>query len=388
MPSRLALALLLATLSAPAPAQQYSLSTPIPLSGAGAWDYLTADSAARRLYVSHTSDVNVLDLDTLKPIATLSGFGYIHDILIATPTLGFLSDGVANQLVVFNPTTLKILQKIPTPADPNSLAYDPLTRRLFIGSRPTRSLIVLNVATLKIEATLPLDGQPRFSAADGHGTIFVAIDDRSEILRIDARTLKITDTWPTAPCRSPSSLVYSPSTLRLFTPCGNRIMAVLDPDSGKSSPPPPSAPAPTRPHTTTPAISSSPPTTTAPSPSSPPAMATSMKPSNPSPPNPVPAPWPSTPAPTPSSSPAPSSALPPPPPPTTPNPPAIPPPSPAPSTSSSSSPPSSATPPPPSPAPPPSNHLHAVILSAAKDPCSCPSCPHNPVIPLQNCHPI
>jgi hypothetical protein len=236
MPSRLALSLLLTILlthATPTRAQQYTLAPSIPLAGSGAWDYLTADSAARRLYVSHTSDVNVLDLDTLKPVGALSGFGYIHDILIATPTLGFLSDGVANQLVVFNPTTLKILQKIPTPADPNSLAYDPLTRRLFIGSRPTRSLIVFNVDTFKIEATLPLDGQPRFSAADGHGLIFLAIDDRSEILRIDARTLKITDTWPTAPCRSPSSLVYSPSTLRLFTPCGNRLLAVLDALSGK-----------------------------------------------------------------------------------------------------------------------------------------------------------
>jgi hypothetical protein len=238
MPSRLALALLLAAiLTTPAApklhAQQYALAPPIPLSGAGAWDYLTADSAARRLYVSHTSDVNVLDLDTLKPIATLSGFGYIHDILIATPTLGFLSDGVAAQLVVFNPTTLKILQKIPTAADPNSLAYDPLTQRLFIGSRPTRSLIVLNTATLKIEATLPLDGQPRFSASDGHGLIFLAIDDRSEVLRIDARTLQIAATWPTAPCRSPASLVYSAAAHRLFIPCSNRLMAVLDPDSGK-----------------------------------------------------------------------------------------------------------------------------------------------------------
>jgi len=230
MSSRLPLALLLA-LSLPARAQQYSLAPPIPLGGSGAWDYLTADSAARRVYVSHSSDVNVIDLDTLKPVATLSGFGYIHDILIATPTLGFLSDGVRNQLVVFNPRTLQVLQKIPTAADPDSLAFDSLTQRLFIGSRPTRSLIVLNTSTLKIEATLPLDGQPRFSVPDGHGLIFLAIDDRSEILRIDARTLQIAATWPTAPCRSPTSLAFSAA--RLFISCSNRIMAVLDAASGK-----------------------------------------------------------------------------------------------------------------------------------------------------------
>jgi DNA-binding beta-propeller fold protein YncE len=226
--------LLLLSLAAPTFAQQYAVSGSIPLGGSGAWDYLKADSAARRLYVSHSGDVNVIDLDTQKPVGKLSGFGFIHGILIVPgKDLGFLSDGQKNEVVSFNPRTLQVLNRIKTDANPNSLAYDPGTGRLFVGHKPTQSMTVISVATGKIEGSIPVGGLPEFPIADGLGSIFLNIDDKSEIVRIDAASLKVVAHWPLAPCVSPSGLAYSPASHRLFAACDNKMMAVVDSNTGK-----------------------------------------------------------------------------------------------------------------------------------------------------------
>jgi hypothetical protein len=225
---------LLAALScAPLFAQQYAVSGTIALSGSGAWDYLAADSDGRRLYVSHTGEVNVVDLDSGKPVGTISGFGYVHGILVVRPTLGFISDGLKNEVAVFDPKTLRIKQKIAIEAEANSLAYDAETERLFVGERPLKSLAVLSAATMKVEGSIALDGTPRYQAADGKGSIYVILDDRSEMLRIDAKTMQVENRWPMAPCRGPVGLAYAAAMRRLFAPCGNRMMAVVDADSGK-----------------------------------------------------------------------------------------------------------------------------------------------------------
>jgi hypothetical protein len=219
--------------STPTFAQNYAISTTVPLAGTGAWDYLLADTAARRLYVSHSGDVNVLDLDTQKVVGKLTGFGFIHGILIVNPTLGFLSDGQKNEVVVFNPKTLEIKQKIADVANPNSLAYDAETQRLFIGHKPSKSMSVLDVPTLKIVGSVALNSLPEFPVADGHGTIYLNIDDKSEIAVIDAKTMQIKAHWPLAPCESPSGLAYSAASHRLFAACDNKIMAVVDSTTGK-----------------------------------------------------------------------------------------------------------------------------------------------------------
>jgi DNA-binding beta-propeller fold protein YncE len=217
----------------PAFAQQYAVSGTIALGGSGAWDYLAADSEGRRLYVSHTGDVNVVDLDSGKPVGTMSGFGYVHGIVVVRPTLGFISDGLKDEVAVFDPKTLKIRQKIATESEPNSLAYDAGSERLFVGERPAKSLAVISAATMKVEGSIPLDGTPRYQAADGKGSIYVVLDDRNELVRVDAKTMQVVSAWPMAPCRGPVGLAYSAATRRLFAPCGNRMMAVVDADSGK-----------------------------------------------------------------------------------------------------------------------------------------------------------
>ena len=214
-------------------AQHYALGTSIPLGGTGAWDYLRADAAARRLYVSHSGEVIVLDLDTRKTVGQMSGFGFIHGIVIV-PSLntGFLSDGQKNEVVAFDPKTLRIKGRIKTVANPNSMAYDPATGRLFVGHKPSKSTTVINAVTGAIEGRIELGGIPEFPVADGSSHLYVNLEDRNEIVRVDTKTLKITAHYPLAPCQAPSGLAFDPGKRRLFAACDNKLMAVVNADTG------------------------------------------------------------------------------------------------------------------------------------------------------------
>lgn len=215
-------------------AQNYKLSSPIPLGGNGAWDYLLADTEARRLYISHSGEVAVLDLDTRQRVGTLNGFGFIHGIVIIDhSTLGFLSDGQKNEIVTFDPKTLTITNRIKTIANPNSMVFDPTTGRLFVGHKPSKSMTVIDAKTGVIVGSIPVGGVPEFPATDGAGNVYVNIDDKSEIVQIDATTMKIKAHWPLSPCESPSGLAIDTKAHRLFTACDNKLMAVVNAETGK-----------------------------------------------------------------------------------------------------------------------------------------------------------
>lgn len=215
-------------------AQTYSVTQTIPLGGNGAWDYLRADALSRRLYVSHSGEVVVLDLDTRQIVGRMIGFGFIHGIVILNDLKkGFISDGQKNEVIVFDPATLAVKSRIATAANPNSMVYEPSTGRLFVGHKPSKSMTVIDVASEKIQGHIALGGIPEFPATDGHGNIYVNIDDTSEILHIDARALTVKDRWPVAPCKSPSGLAMDVSGQRLFVACDNKFMAIVDANTGK-----------------------------------------------------------------------------------------------------------------------------------------------------------
>ncbi len=213
--------------------QGYRLEQPIQLGGSGAWDYLKADSAERRLYVSHSGEVIVLNLDTHAQIGVLTDFGFIHGIVIVNSlNTGFLSDGQKNEVVTFDPGTLQIKGRIKTAANPNSMAYDAGTRRLFVGHKPSKSTTVINAATGAVESRIELGGIPEFPVADGKGNLYVNIEDRNEIVRVDTKTLKVIAHYPLAPCEAPSGLAFDAVKRRLFAACDNRLMAVVNADTG------------------------------------------------------------------------------------------------------------------------------------------------------------
>jgi hypothetical protein len=221
-------------LAASAFAQSYKLTQPIPLGGDGAWDYLKADVEARRLYVSHSGEVVVLDLDSRKRLGTLSGFGFIHGILVVEKlNTGFLTDGHKNEVVTFDPKTLTITGRLKTAANPNSMVYDETTGRIFVGHKPSKSMTVIDTATVKIVGNIQLGGIPEFPVSDGAGNIYINIDDTSEIVQVDSATLKVKAHWPLTPCKSPSGLAIDTKAHRLFAACDNKLLAVVNADTGR-----------------------------------------------------------------------------------------------------------------------------------------------------------
>ncbi len=217
-----------------ASAQEYRITRTIPLGGNGAWDYLKADAESRRLYVSHSGEVVVLDLDTQQEVGKLTGFGFIHAIVIVKELqTGFLSDGQKNEVISFDPATLKIKKRIKTLANPNSMAYDHTSGRLFVGHKPSKSMTVIQASSGRIEKVIPLGGVPEFPVSDEGGNIYVNIDDTSEIVHIEAKSMTMKARWPLKPCKSPSGLALDRQKNRLFAACDNRLMAVVDASTGK-----------------------------------------------------------------------------------------------------------------------------------------------------------
>jgi DNA-binding beta-propeller fold protein YncE len=215
-------------------AQSYHVTGSIPLGGRGAWDYLSADVQARRLYVSHGNEVYVIDLDSRRVVGKMSGFGFVHGIVVVDDLKkGFISDGDKNEIAIFDPTTLRIEDKVKTLPDPNSMVYDRASGRLFAGHKSSHAMTAIQARTDHIEGIVQLGAEPEFPVSDGTGNIYVNTEDTSEILKIDAKTLEVRAHWPIAPCKSPSGLAFDIQKRELFSTCDNNLMAIVDADSGK-----------------------------------------------------------------------------------------------------------------------------------------------------------
>ena len=212
----------------------YKIAGSIALGGSGGWDYLSADSANRRLYVSHGGQVEVVDLDSQKPIGKISGMMGVHGIAVANDLgSGFISDGRANEVVEFTLASLEVKKKIKAGTNPDGIVYDGVSKRVFAFNGRSHDATVIDAADGTVAGTVKLDGKPEFPVSDGAGSIFVNIEDKSELVKINSRTLAVEATWPLAPCESPSGLAIDPANRRLFSVCDNQRMAITDADSGK-----------------------------------------------------------------------------------------------------------------------------------------------------------
>jgi DNA-binding beta-propeller fold protein YncE len=232
--SRSAICLFLVGLSTALSAQSYKVNGRIPFPGENGWDYLFADSVNRRLYVSHGNQVEVVDLDSHKPIATITGMNRIHGIAAAEDlNRGFISDGGDNVVVVFDLKSQGVLQRVKVGTNPDGIVYDIPSKRVFAFNGRSRDVTAIDGATAKVAGTIDLGGKPEFPVSDGKGKIYVNIEDRSEIVQLNSSTLRVEKRWALAPCEEPSGLAMDGSTRRLFSVCSNQEMAVVDADSGK-----------------------------------------------------------------------------------------------------------------------------------------------------------
>jgi YVTN family beta-propeller protein len=242
-----ALALILATLvassttksatrgaSAIASPSGYHLLKKIPLGGEGGWDYLAFDSPTRRLFISRGTKVVALNVDTGTVAGEIANTDGVHGIAFA-PELdrGFTSNGRAGTVTIFDLQSLQVIGSAKTGMNPDAIVYDPASKRVFTMNGHSNDSTAIDAATGNVLATIPVMGRPEFAVADGAGHVYVNIEDKSEELRIDTHTLKVTAQWPLAPCEEPSGLAMDIAHRRLFAGCHNQMMAVVDADSGK-----------------------------------------------------------------------------------------------------------------------------------------------------------
>ena len=212
----------------------YHVIKKIPGADDAGWDYLIVDDAARKLYVSHSTHVDVYDIDAGAAAGKIDNTEGVHGIALATDIgRGFISDGRANQVTMFDLKTLKTLGEIPTAKGPDAIIYDPASKRVFAMNGGGNSSTAIDAATGKVEGTIDLGAGPEFAAADGKGNVYVNIEDKSTALKIDSKKLAVTATWPLAPCEQPSAMSMDRKNRRLFIGCRNSTAVVVDADSGK-----------------------------------------------------------------------------------------------------------------------------------------------------------
>lgn len=214
---------------------KYSITSRIHLDGEGGWDYLAVDESASMLYVSHGSQVNVMDLTSNKPAGIIPDTKGVHGIAVAADLgKGFISCGRDSSVIVFNLKTLEVTGKVKvTGSNPDAILYDPFSKKVFVYNGRTANATVIDAKTDKVLATIPLAGKPEFSVTDKKGKVFVNIEDKSLICQIDPIAMKVVQTWPIAPGEEPSGLAFDVENHRLFSVCGNKLMMVVDSDNGK-----------------------------------------------------------------------------------------------------------------------------------------------------------
>ena len=217
-------------------AQTYVLDKKIPLTGDGGYDYVSIDKVNHRLYASHGTSVNVVDLETEKQVGIIEGMKGTHGIAIVNKwNRGFISDGRADAVVAFDLKTLKIIATIPVDAKgPDAIIYDPYSDRVFSFNGESNNSSVVNPETLKQVGTVALGGGPEFAVADGKGKIYNNLEDKNSLNVIDSKTLKVIKNYSLAPCGGPTGIALDEKNQRAFSVCReNKGMSVVDINSGK-----------------------------------------------------------------------------------------------------------------------------------------------------------
>jgi len=210
----------------------YHLTRTIPLAGDASWDYLSADSTARRLYVSHYDHIVVLDIDSGEIVGKIQGLEGVHGVAIdASSGRGFASNGRTDSIMMFDLKSLAVLSQIPAGDNPDAIIFDPFSQRIFAFNHSGGDVTVINGADGSSSGNVMVGGELEFAVADGKGSLFVNVEDKSEIVWINSG-LEISGRWPLAPCEEPTGLAMDTKARRLFSACHNAILIVVDADDG------------------------------------------------------------------------------------------------------------------------------------------------------------
>ncbi|MBU6420318.1 MAG: YncE family protein [Proteobacteria bacterium] len=210
----------------------YNLAATVPLGGAAHWDYMHYHAATGQLFIAHGHTLSVVDTATNKLEGNVTGLDDTHGIAFNPATgLGYTDSSGTQTLSVFNPATLKVEKTLPSLDDTDGMVFDPMTGKIFVAAGDSAALLALNPAT-DAEMKIPLGGAPEYLAVNGHGQVFVALNDKNEMAAVDARTGQATARWPLPGCEAPTGVAIDPAASRVFTSCQNGKLAVVNTDTG------------------------------------------------------------------------------------------------------------------------------------------------------------
>ena len=199
------------------------------------FDYITIDSAARRVYISHGTEIKVIDADTGALIGNITGLKQDHGVAVASEFgRGFISDGAQGKVIIFDLKNFTVVGEAKADKDADCVIYDPFSKRVFVMNGDPHNSTVIDAKSGNVVGSIALGGGPEFAVADGKGMVYVNLEDTSELVAFDSNSLKIKSRWPLAPAGAPTALAMDVQHHRLFSAGRDpQMMVVLDSDSGK-----------------------------------------------------------------------------------------------------------------------------------------------------------
>jgi DNA-binding beta-propeller fold protein YncE len=216
-------------------AQSFKFLKSIPVGGEGGWDYLSVDAKARKLYVTHATKIVIIDLAEDKIAGEIADTPGVHGFAIASDLdRGFSSNGKESKVSVVDLNTAKTITKVETGENPDAILFEPTNSEVYAFNGRGKSATVIDARNSKVVVTVPLSGKPEFATADAlGGRVFCNVEDKNEVAVIDIKTHAVTASWPLAPGKEPSGMAFDAVHHRLFVGCGNKLMTMLDSDTGK-----------------------------------------------------------------------------------------------------------------------------------------------------------
>jgi DNA-binding beta-propeller fold protein YncE len=214
--------------------QTYHVADHWKVGGQGGWDYLLSDNSTHRLYITHNSRVEVIDTETGKLIGAVTGLKSTHGVALNPDgKTGYISDGAGNAIVVFDRRDFSVLATVPAGTNPDGIAFEPKTNTVWAFNGRSNNVSVLDATSRAIVATVALPGKPEFPQVDEQGSVFVNIEDKNEIVKLDAAKKEVAATWSLTQCESPSGMAVDRTRHRLFSVCDGGKMAIVDYRDGK-----------------------------------------------------------------------------------------------------------------------------------------------------------
>jgi len=218
-----------------ASAGSYKIINRISVEGNEKWDYLFSDDQSGRLYVSHGSQVQVIDESTRQVIGNITGLKGVHGIAIAsTLNKGFISNGKDSSVTIFDTNTFEVIKRVVvTGISPDAILYDAFSKKVFVCNGHSNNITVIDAVSNEIVSTIAVTGNPEYSVTNGNGLVYVNLESASSIAVINASTYEVVNVWPVAPGTEPTGLALDNETHRLFSVCANKLMIVADAETGK-----------------------------------------------------------------------------------------------------------------------------------------------------------